>query len=443
MWDFLTSLFHSFANIFFLIPIGLIGLFRWLMWLAKRIPAMFYRPIHNSYNCTATIVTPVYNEDPVLFRKAIESWIANKPDQIIAVVDVTDTTCMQIAAEYPQVQVIPIDIPGKRPALAAGVDATTTDIVVLVDSDVIWEHDVLAKIKMPFADPEIGGVGTRQNMYPSNGKTATLWERIADIYLDIRYADEVPATTIMGRAVSCLSGRTAAYRTTLLKRVRTAFLNETFMGRPCMSGDDKRYTCLVLQSGYRTWNQLNARVYSTFNPKFKGFQKQRIRWSRNSFRSDLRALWQGWVWQHPYLAIMLIDKTIAPFTLLLGPITLLIAAAVGAWQLVVALLVWWLVSRTFKILPHLLRRPADWLILPIFIAVTYYMSLVKAYALLTINEHKWLTRAVAVVDGKVARVSQEAQAGVAVASPYATTLMEPVMPKPSLLRRIRAGRKLQ
>ena len=59
-----------------------------------------------------------------------------------------------------------------------------------------------------------------------------------------------------------------------------------------------------------------------------------------------------------------------------------------------------MLSRAFKILPHLRRRPADWLILPIFIGVTYYMSLVKAYALFTINEHKWLTRAVAVVMAK-------------------------------------------
>ena len=118
---------------------------------------------------TATIVTPVYNEDPVLFRRALDPWIANGPDRIIAVVDVTDTRCMEIAHGYPDVEVIPIDIPGKRPALAAGVDATTTDIVVLVDSDVIWEPDVLAKLKMPFADPAIGGVGTRQHMYPTDG----------------------------------------------------------------------------------------------------------------------------------------------------------------------------------------------------------------------------------------------------------------------------------
>src|SRR3954465_10519975 len=251
---------------------------------------------------------------------------------------------MEIARAYSEVEVIAFDIPGKRPALAAGGAAANTDIVVLVDSDVIWEPDVLAKLKMPFADPAIGGVGTRQNMYPTNGATPTLWERIADIYLDIRYSDEVPATTRWGHAVSCLSGRTAAYRTTLLQSLREPFLNETFLGSPCMSGDDKRYTCLVLQNGYRTWNQLNAHVYSTFNPKFRGFVKQRIRWSRNSFRSDLRALWQGWVWRYPYLAIMLIDKTIAPFTLLLGPIVLVLALVVGNWRLVLALLIWWHLS---------------------------------------------------------------------------------------------------
>ena len=392
-----------------LIPIGALGIFRWVMWLAKRIPALFYRPIANDHDCTATIVTPVYNEDPVLFRKAIESWIANRPDRIIAVVDITDRACMQIAREYREVEVIPIDIPGKRPALAAGVDATTTDIVVLVDSDVIWEADVLAKIKMPFADPQIGGVGTRQFMYPSDGERPTLWERIADIYLAIRYADEVPATTRWGRAVSCLSGRTAAYRTRLLQSLRHAFLSETFLGLPCMSGDDKRYTCLVLQRGYRTWNQLDAHVYSTFKPDFGGFVKQRIRWSRNSFRSDLRALWQGWVWQYPYLAVMLIDKTVAPFTLLVGPIVLLVAIAVGKWPLVLALLLWWCISRALKIWPHLRRRPLDLAILPVFIAVTYYMSLIKAYSLFTINEHKWLTRAVAVVNGKVQRVDEAIQ----------------------------------
>ena len=402
LWDMVSAYASSIA---LLIPIGLLGLFRWGMWLVKRIPAMFYRPISNDYNTTATIVTPVYQENPVLFRKAIESWLANRPDRIIAVVDVTDTVSMAIAAEYSDVELVPIDISGKPAALAAGVDLTTTDIVVLVDSDVVWTPDVLQKIKMPFADPTIGGVGTRQNMYPTNGTRPTIWERIADIYLDVRYSDEIPATALLGRAVSCLSGRTAAYRTALLQNLREPFLNETFLGVPCMSGDDKRYTSLVLQSGYRTWYQLNARVYSAFQPTFRGFQRQRVRWSRNSFRSDLRALWQGWVWRYPFLGLIMVDKTIAPFTLLMGMIAFISGVALELWGFVLALLIWWLISRAIKILPHLRRRPGDLLILPLYIAVTYYMSFVKIYALLTLKQQEWLTRDVAVVDGKVQRVS--------------------------------------
>jgi hypothetical protein len=44
--------------------------------------------------------------------------------------------------------------------------------------------------------------------------------------------------------------------------------------------------------------------------------------------------------------------------------------------------------------------------------MNYYMSLVKAYSLFTIRQHKWLTRAVAVVNGEVQRVSEgEQEAG--------------------------------
>ena len=43
-----------------LIPIGALGAWRWLMWLAKRVPALFYRPIQNDFDCTATIVTPFF-----------------------------------------------------------------------------------------------------------------------------------------------------------------------------------------------------------------------------------------------------------------------------------------------------------------------------------------------------------------------------------------------
>lgn len=391
-----------------LIPIGVLGIVRWTMWLIRALIALFYRPYNTNKaeNMAATIVTPVYEEDPVMFRRAIESWIANKPERIIAVIDETDQTSMKIAREYPLVEVMEIAEPGKRPALAMGVDATTTELVILVDSDVIWERDVLKKLKMPFSNARIGGVGTRQHMYPTNGKTPTMWERIADIFLDIRYSLEVPSTVVLGQAVSCLSGRTAAYRTQLLKDFREPFLTETFNGRQMMSGDDKCYTNLLLQSGYRTYNQLNARVYSTFKPTFKGFMRQRVRWARNSLRADLKALWQGWAWDYPFLAITLIERFVSSYTLLVGPIILAVIVALGYWQVALSLVIWWLVSRFIKLLPHFWRRPGDIFLLPFYIPISWMMSLVKTYALFTINRHEWLTRSVAMVNNRATRVAR-------------------------------------
>jgi hyaluronan synthase len=387
--------------------ISTIGLWRWTMWLSKRIPAMFYRPITNAYDCTATVVAAVLRENPVLFRQAIESWIANGPNRIIVVIDLADTSgvCAAIAREYAQVQTFFGPVPGKRAALAAGIDACSTEIVVLADSDVVWGPDVLKKVKMPFADPKIGGVGTRAFMMPSNGKKPTLWERLADAYLDLRYSAEVPATTLVSRAVGCLSGRTSAYRTGLLQSLKEPFLNERFLGKLCISGDDKCYTYLVLEKGYNTWCQLNAHVYSTFRPDFAGFVHQRIRWSRNSFRSELPALAKGWIWHYPYLAFVTLDKNIGLLTQLNGPVIFILAAIHGNPWLMLALIVWWHLTRAVKIGSHLSRRPADWLILPLFIGTTFYLSVVKFYAFFTMNEQGWITRSLPGDGGKMPVIS--------------------------------------
>jgi cellulose synthase/poly-beta-1,6-N-acetylglucosamine synthase-like glycosyltransferase len=390
------------------VVIGTIGLWRWSMWLAKRLPAFFYRPVRADFACTATVVTAVYNEDPDLFRRALASWLKAGPDRIIAVIDVTDTRCLAVAQEFPEIEVLPNALPGKRPAVAAGVAACQTEIVVLADSDVLWSPDVLIKLKRPFADPKIGGVSARAFMIPSAPGKPTLWERLAEMFLEMRFSAEVPTTSRWGRATSCLSGRTSAYRTAVLQSVREPFLNETFLGRPCISGDDKRYTMLVLERGYATWYQLDAHVYSTFKPTLLGFTQQRIRWYRNSFRSDLRALGKKWIWRHPYLAFILIDKHVALLTQFNGPVIFLAAIYQGHWAVGLALLIWWHLSRALKIAGHLRRKPADIWIYPAFIGVSFYVVAVRCYAFFTMNKQGWLTRPVSLHGGQVIRVEAAA-----------------------------------
>ena len=387
-------------GIYLFIPLGVLGLIRWSCWLVHRVPSTFYQPVVTGHREDVSLVVPVYQEDPVLFRRAIESWLRNDVQEIICVVDVTDDVCAEIAREYqPKVTTLLTDVPGKRAALRDGWMVATSPIVALVDSDTIWADDVADRLCEPFLDPEVGGVGTRQNALDPIG----VWQNAADMYLDYRYFDEIAAQTLVGRAVSCLSGRTAAYRRDLLVSFNHDFMNETFLGVHCMSGDDKRLTCLTLMAGYRTVLQRNARVWSTFPDTFRQFRKQRLRWARNTWRSDLRSMGQGWVWKYPMLAFMEVDKMVSGFTLLFSMTVLLLTIYHHAWLGAITLVCWWLVSRAAKMLPHLRRRPENLRLLPAFIAVSLIMAVVKICALLTIRKQQWLTRQVAVVDGQVQR----------------------------------------
>jgi hyaluronan synthase len=382
-------------------PLGVLGLIRWACWLVRRIPAVLYKPITGGRRLSMTVVVPVYQEDPVVFAAAIESWLANDVQDIVLVIDSSDRVCQEIAARYP-VRVLVTDVPGKRDALRRGWNAARTELVALVDSDTVWAPDVAAEVCRPFQDPRIGGVGTRQNVYGSKGFLA----RITDMFLDHRYFDENASQSLLGQAVSCLSGRTAVYRRALLMEIEQDFMNETFWGVPCLSGDDKRLTTLILERGHLTYMQRTAEVWSTFPTTWPVFVKQRLRWARNTWRSDLRALSRRWVWRRPFLAYTMVDKAVSGFTLLLGPAFLAFSLYRHNWVFCGVLAGWWQISRSAKLLPHLRMRPSSFFFILPYVAVSWLMALIKLRALLTIRKQRWLTRQVAVQNGAVVRTGQ-------------------------------------
>jgi cellulose synthase/poly-beta-1,6-N-acetylglucosamine synthase-like glycosyltransferase len=407
-------------------PLGVLGLVRWATWLVRRIPAVLYKPIVNNYRLPMSVVVPTYQEDPVIFAMAIESWLANDVEEVILVIDSSDMTCQEIARRYP-VTVVITDVPGKRDALRRGWRAARTELVALVDSDTIWAPDVAVEVCKPFADPRIGGVGTRQSVYGTKGFLA----RITDMFLDHRYYDENASQSLLGQAVSCLSGRTAIYRRQLLLEIEAEFMEEEFWGVPCLSGDDKRLTTLVLEHGHLTYMQRTAVVWSTFPDKWRIFFKQRVRWARNTWRSDMRALSRGWVYRHPFLAYTMFDKALSGFTVLLGPIFLTTALIAQEWVVAAILVAWWQISRAAKFLPHIVRRPSSFFFVLGYVVVSWIMALIKLRALMTIRQQKWGTRQVAVENGQIVR-TEGAGAGAGFED-------EPTVPMRSVARAGRAA----
>lgn len=376
----------------YIVPLGIIGFWRWGIWLLKELVALKYRPKKTSYKASISIVTPVYNENPKVFSKALETWAKNKPQEIIAVIDYTDKKCIKIFRDFKKKfkssNLIITKVPGKRPALALGIKKAKGEIVALVDSDTLWDKDVIKNALPPFNDKKMGGVGTYQNVL--NPKTIA--QRIFDIQLDIRYRDEMPFLSAAGDALVCLSGRTAFYRRKVIIPMLNELVNETFMGKPVISGDDKRLTYLVLSHGWKVYFQSNSHVYTPGMADIKSYLQQRIRWSRNALRADLKAIKEGWVFRHPALVFFQIDKIFQSVAVMLSPIFFIVSLLMGIYSVALLIFVWWFISRSIKMFPHLRRTPKDILMVPVFILYTFTTGFLKLYALFTLNTQGWITR---------------------------------------------------
>ena len=376
------------------LPFGFLGLIAWSVWLSRRILTSFYRPVENDHWEEVTVVAPAYREAAEILEQAVQSWLWAGAAEVVVVMpadeDYNVARAKRAFAFDDQVQLITTDNPMKRNALRVGIEAATKPIVVLSDSDTLWEPELLENLLMPFADHEVGGVGTRQRVL---GTETSIWRRAADWMLDSKYLTYVPAMARKG-GVSCLSGRTVAYRRDVLLEVLPDLCGETFWGRQCVAGDDGRLTWLVLNKGYRTTYQQNAIAWTMMPNTAKGFFMQRIRWARNSYRCYLRATFRGWLFRQPIITrVSVLQGLLAPFSLTIGFIFVGLALARGDLLLVGVWACWITCGRGIRAFDHLRHNPRNILLLPFMAAIVLFaMTAIKYYTLFTMNKQAWITR---------------------------------------------------
>ncbi|WP_448004671.1 glycosyltransferase [Agromyces bauzanensis] len=374
------------------LPLAIAGTIVWGLWFFRFLLSRRAKPILNDHRATTSVVVPSFHEDPDILMQCLDTWRAEDPDEIIIVLDVADLEAYERIEALGDERVRPIlfDHVGKRSALGAGIREARHDILVLTDSDTFWREGLLARVQMPFVDPLVGGVGTHQTVYQ---RDSSLWRRVADWLVNLRYYDYVPA---MGRAgaVPILSGRTAAYRRAAVMPVLHHLENEFFLGRRCIAGDDGRLTWLVLASGYKTVHQPGARALSMFPATFRAFVKQRVRWSRNSYRTYFTAIAKGWLWQVPFITkVTVLQILLTPVTMGLTLFYLIFARLELTTVGIVAAAAWLLVGRGIRGYSHLRRQPKDLLILPVLTLTVIFIALpIKLYAFVTMNKQGWLTR---------------------------------------------------
>jgi hyaluronan synthase len=369
----------------------------WMIWTAKALAARRYRPsTRRPRPYRTSVIVPVYNEPETIFRRSLASVVANRPTELIAVVDGGDPELAAIAAEYCD-RVLRLPKSGKRGAVAAGLRASdpTTDVVVVLDSDTIWRPGALREMLRPFADPRVGGVTPRQAIFDVGNSPV---RRLADWMEDIRYHLTVPAQSVFGQ-VGCLAGRTIAYRRTAFEPAIERAVRQTVLGVPQHVGDDRVLTNELLRSGWRTVYQATALVETDAPPDWRTFWRQQLRWGRSSQRETLLSL--PWLWRKPVAFACFATDIITPFALY-AVLAFAVAHALDGragptgLPLVAELALGYggmLASIGVRQAAHVRRVPGDLARLPLFVLqITFVLVPIRVAAFATMFHQGWSTR---------------------------------------------------
>jgi hyaluronan synthase len=369
----------------------------WLLWTAKALAARRYRPSTASpMSLRTSVVVPVYDEPEDIWRRALASVVANRPSELIAVVDGGDADIARIAAEYCD-RVLRIPKAGKRAAIAAGlrVSDPATEVVVVLDSDTVWAPGALTELLRPFADPAVGGVTPRQAVFEPGANAV---RRLADWIEDVRYHLTVPAQSVFGQ-VGCLAGRTIAYRRAAFEPAVERLVAQTVLGVSQHVGDDRVLTNELLRNGWRTVYQSTALVETDAPSDWPRFWRQQLRWGRSSQRETLLSL--RWLWRKPIALVCFAADIVTPFALY-AVLGLAAAHALrgdsGPAGLPLALelplaYTGMLVSIGLRQIPRLRRAPHDLRRLPLFVLqITFFMVPVRIAAFATMFHQGWITR---------------------------------------------------
>jgi hyaluronan synthase len=372
-------------------------LYVWAVWTVKMLAAQRYRPDRSAaFGATTSVIVPVFDEPEEIFRRALASVVANAPGELIAVVDGGNPCVAAVAQDYCD-RVVSIPKSGKRAAIAAGLAASdeSTDVVVVLDSDTVWEPDALRELLRPFADPLVGGVTPRQGIFDVGSNPV---RRFADWLEDLRYHLTVPAQSVFGQ-VGCLAGRTIAYRRAAFEPAVERLVQQKVFGVPLHVGDDRVLTNELLRNGWRTVYQSTAVVTTDAPSDWWTFWKQQLRWGRSSQRETILSI--GWLWRKPAALASFLTDIVTPFALYAVAVLAIAHAARGQggptrFSLPVEVAVGYagmVASIGIRQIPHFRRSPRDLRRLPLFVLqLTFLMAPIRIIAFATMLHQGWATR---------------------------------------------------
>ncbi|OAA46961.1 hypothetical protein NOR_02597 [Metarhizium rileyi] len=357
-----------------------------------------------------TVVIPTIHDKFEELEGPLRSILACQPALLYLVTTHDKVDALARLAKslgHSNVKVLSSPIANKRLQVCEAIPNVETAITIMADDDVTWPSTMLPWILAPFEDDKMGGVGTCQRVRRvRNGSWSVLvYNWLGAAYIQRRNF-EISATHHIDGGTSCMSGRTGAYRSEILKShdFLEEFKNEKWRRWILNADDDNFVTRWLVRKGWKTWIQYEAEceLETTLENGHK-FLYQCSRWARSNWRSNWTSLvTERFVWrQQLWCTYALHIATFTSLAFVMDP--LLLAScwwATADWDMQQRKRAYWAqfifmfgFTKVVKLLGLFRRNPSDVLFLPVSIVFGYFHGLIKLYALLTLNMTSWGSRA--------------------------------------------------
>jgi cellulose synthase/poly-beta-1,6-N-acetylglucosamine synthase-like glycosyltransferase len=273
---------------------------------------------------------------------------------------------------------------------------------VFADDDVFWPINYLENMVAAFENPKVGASGTCQRTRRTAGSSwypTNFWNILGISYLERRVFNNLTTNFVDG-SISTLSGRSSCWRTEILQceEFYTYFTTDSWRGKLLNSDDDK---CLTRYAYAHGWDiVINTAVcLETTQEESRAYIDQCLRWARARYRGNMTVMGKETYWRSRKYAwgtyVIYVSMLQNPSLLIDLGFAYLLTLIVGPCEpttrcvCYTLLGLWLLLTKVVRLIPHMLRHPADLVWLPALIAFGYYHGLLNVYAMCTLTQTAW------------------------------------------------------
>jgi cellulose synthase/poly-beta-1,6-N-acetylglucosamine synthase-like glycosyltransferase len=243
----------------------------------------------DTFEPSVSVLLPVYNEGSHVLE-TIESILScDYPAEKLQIVAIDDRSkddsfqwVLRAKEKYPdRIHAEQNEVnSGKHKTLSRALQIAKGEIVICIDSDCIFEPDVIRQLVKCFSDPKMGAVGGSVGITNVNENMATAAQAMV-YWLSFQVGKMLQNSN---RRVMCISGCLFAVRKNLFEEIEQRISGRNWFGISIRDGEDRYMTHEILMQGWKTYINPEAQCWTHAPTRVSDLFMQQVRWRRSGLR---------------------------------------------------------------------------------------------------------------------------------------------------------------